>query len=182
MIVSAALLQRERGVPGTGLPEVLKHSGAPRGSVYHHFPNGRAQVAEEATAYAADQLAVGLESMLEERPLLDVLDAFAAMWAAVLRDEHFAAGCPVAAGALDYTPDSGARRAAASGFDRWRAAIAAALERSGVSAERSGLLAMSTISAFEGAIVLSRAQQSTDPLDAVTALLREVVERELAAS
>ena len=54
MILSQALLQRERGVAGTALPDVLEHSGAPRGSIYHHFPQGRTQLAEEATEWAAD--------------------------------------------------------------------------------------------------------------------------------
>ncbi len=41
MIQSAALLMRERGVDATSFSEVLAHSGAPRGSIYHHFPAAR---------------------------------------------------------------------------------------------------------------------------------------------
>lgn len=182
MIVSAALLQRERGVPGTGVPEVLAHSGAPRGSVYHHFPDGRAQLAQEATAYAAGQLADGLDKLLEERSFTDVLDAFAESWIGVLEGEEFAAGCPVAAGALDHTAGSGARQAAADGFDRWTKSIERALQRSGVASDRAHLLALTAISAFEGAIILSRAKQSIEPLKAVTATLRELAERELASA
>jgi AcrR family transcriptional regulator len=182
MIVSAALLQRERGVPGTGLPDVLKHSGAPRGSVYHHFPGGRAQVAEEATAFAAEQLSRGLDALLADLGPVDALDAFAALWRDVLSGEQYAAGCPVAAGALDHTPHSGARRAAAAGFDRWNRAIAHGLTDAGVTAERADLLATTAISAFEGAIILSRAKQSTAPIDAVATILRDVLTRELSGA
>lgn len=38
MVVSAALLIRERGAHATAISDVLQHSGAPRGSAYHYFP------------------------------------------------------------------------------------------------------------------------------------------------
>src|SRR5438874_421534 len=115
MIVSQALLQRERGVAGTALPDVLDHSGAPRGSIYHHFPEGRAQLANEATQWAADFISRRLEQSLAERDTVAALDQFVADWLTVLSDSEFAAGCPVVAGALD----AGTRDTAAAGFRRW---------------------------------------------------------------
>lgn len=179
MIISAALLQREFGVPGTGLPDVLKHSGAPRGSVYHHFPNGRDQVAAEATAYAADQLSTGLAALLAERSLSDVLGAFADIWRYILESENYGASCPVAAAALDYTPNSEAREAAADAFDHWTELIASALRDAGIADDRAGRLASVTISALEGAVILCRAKHSLEPLDLATAHLKESLEREL---
>ena len=44
MIVSTALLIRERGAHSTAISDILEHSGAPRGSAYHHFPGGRTQL------------------------------------------------------------------------------------------------------------------------------------------
>ena len=44
MVVSAALLIRERGAQPTAIADVLEHSGAPRGSAYHYFPGGRTQL------------------------------------------------------------------------------------------------------------------------------------------
>lgn len=38
MIKAAWLLIAERGVEGMSTREVLARTGAPRGSVYHHFP------------------------------------------------------------------------------------------------------------------------------------------------
>jgi AcrR family transcriptional regulator len=45
MIQSAALLFREHGYSGTGFRDVIEHSGAPRGSIYHHFPGGKEELA-----------------------------------------------------------------------------------------------------------------------------------------
>lgn len=56
MVRSAAFLFRERGYSGTGFRDVIAHSGAPRGSIYHHFPEGKAQLAEEAVRYAGEFL------------------------------------------------------------------------------------------------------------------------------
>src|SRR6478736_3312651 len=136
MILSQALLQRERGVAGTALPDVLEHSGAPRGSIYHHFPDGRAQLAEEATKWAGD-------------------------YVARLQETDFAAGCPVVAGALDATT----RQAAAAGFKRWEELLRDALEGAGLPAARAESLAVLFIASIEGAIVLSRAEGTTRPIE-----------------
>ena len=52
MVESAALLFREQGYSGTGFNAVIEHSGAPRGSIYHHFPGGKAELAAETVRYA----------------------------------------------------------------------------------------------------------------------------------
>ena len=51
MLVSAAEVMRERGAAGVTIDEVLARSGAPRGSVYYHFPDGRNQILTEALRY-----------------------------------------------------------------------------------------------------------------------------------
>src|SRR2546430_4337245 len=54
MIRSALYLMGEQGIEATSFSQVIEHSGAPRGSIYHHFPGGKAQLVEEATRYAGD--------------------------------------------------------------------------------------------------------------------------------
>src|SRR6059036_1384349 len=83
MIQSAALLFRERGVEGTAFADVLEHSGAPRGSVYHHFPGGKLQLAEEATRHAGDFIAVGLAAALEHDDPITALETFIDVWIAI---------------------------------------------------------------------------------------------------
>ena len=51
MVISTALLIRERGAHSTAISDVLEHSGAPRGSAYHYFPGGRTQLLCEAVDY-----------------------------------------------------------------------------------------------------------------------------------
>jgi TetR/AcrR family transcriptional repressor of lmrAB and yxaGH operons len=181
MIRSQALLQRERGIAGTALPDVIEHSGAPRGSIYHHFPRGRSQLAEEATRFASDWITDNLERALASGDVLAAHEAFVDDWLAVLRESRFAAGCAVAAGALAGPPDDGARRAAADGFRRWETLLRGAFETRGMTAPRAETLAVSAISSIEGALVLSQAEGSTRPLERVGAHMRRLIAEEIAA-
>src|SRR2546423_13662638 len=96
MVVSTALLIRERGARATSLDAVLEHSGAPRGSIYHHFPGGRDQLLREATEYAGEYVARRLERGGD--PLAALADPFGGDRENLVAPP-FRAGGPVAAGA-----------------------------------------------------------------------------------
>lgn len=66
MITSTAALIRERGARATSIDAVLEHSGAPRGSVYHHFPGGREQLLREATVFSEEYVARRIERGSDE--------------------------------------------------------------------------------------------------------------------
>src|SRR3954471_22966161 len=97
MIKSAALLFRENGYSGTGFSQVIEHSGAPRGSIYHHFPGGKEQLIEEATRYGGDVVVKLLTEAIEQHDPVAAVDSIGGFWRAVLYDSDFAAGCPVIA-------------------------------------------------------------------------------------
>src|SRR5436190_10163008 len=65
MIESALILMGQKGVEATSFSQVIEHSGAPRGSIYHHFPGGKAQLVEEATRYAGDIVANLAEAQID---------------------------------------------------------------------------------------------------------------------
>ncbi len=179
MIISTALLVRERGARATSLDAILAHSGAPRGSVYHHFPGGREQLLREATTYAGDFVARRIERRGDDP--LAALDTLFDDYCRNLEATDFRAGCPVVAVAIETAEDGPDLRACTLGaFDSWRQALARALERSGVPAGRADDLAMHTIASFEGAIILSRAYHDLQPLERVRSELRALVEAELA--
>src|SRR4051812_20903833 len=100
MIVSTAVLMRERGARATSIDAVLEHSGAPRGSVYHHFPGGREQLLREATDYAGEYIAQRLERTSADDPLA-ALDNLLEEYRATLLATDFRAGCPVVAVAVE---------------------------------------------------------------------------------
>lgn len=175
MIWSAALLMRKHGVDGTSFTDVIEHSGAPRGSIYHHFPRGKAQLIEEATRYAGDFTASGLAAALGEQDPVPAIRSFVAAWSAALRRSDFSAGCPVVAASLEGDRLPAARAAAGAAFTSWVETLAQALHRHIPSRERACELATTVIAAVEGAVLLARAQRSTEPLARVSATLERLL-------
>jgi TetR/AcrR family transcriptional repressor of lmrAB and yxaGH operons len=175
MIETAAVVMRERGVEATSFSEVLARSGAPRGSIYHHFPGGKAQLIEEATRYAGDFSAAGLTAALGEDDPVAAVQAFTAGWIRILRKSDFAAGCPVVAAALEGERTPGAREAAAAAFTHWERLLTDAIETHTDSHERAQALATLVIASVEGAVVLARACRSTAPLERVATEMRALL-------
>jgi TetR/AcrR family transcriptional regulator, lmrAB and yxaGH operons repressor len=175
MIESATVLMRERGIAVTSFSEVLAHSGAPRGSIYHHFPGGKAEMIEAATRYAGEYVAAGMTRALEQKDPLAAVEAFGTFWRKLLRASDFGAGCPVVAAALEGERSPGVREAAGAAFARWEAQLADGLESAGVAAGRASALATLVVAGIEGAVVLARAEQSMAPLEHVTAELERAL-------
>lgn len=181
MVRSAAVLLRERGYAGTGFRDVIAHSEAPWGSIYHHFPGGKAQLAEEAVRYAGDLVAQLIEHSPPDDPVTTLRD-FVSIWKQGLEASDFRAGCPVVAVATEAPADQPALGEAAShAFASWEQALAATLRRAGVASARARRLATITVAAIEGAIVICRARRTTGPLDDVGKELELVIKDALPA-
>jgi AcrR family transcriptional regulator len=180
MIMSTALLVRERGARATSIDAVLEHSGAPRGSVYHHFPGGRRQLLREATEFSGEYVERRLERSGADGAL-PAIEALLDHYRETLLATDFRGGCPVVAVAVE-SPEKGPdlRDAALAAFDRWRSALARALEASGIDAVRGEELGVLIIAAFEGALILSRTSRDLGPLETVHRELGELVQAELA--
>jgi TetR/AcrR family transcriptional repressor of lmrAB and yxaGH operons len=182
MIQSAALLFRERGVQGTSFADVLAHSGAPRGSIYHHFQGGKTQLAEEATRWAGEFIVAGTVAALAQNDPVRAIDTFRKQWTRILRDSDFAAGCPIVAATLEGDREPAVRDAAGQAFTAWEKVLAAALREHGVPTARAASIAALLIAAIEGAIVLARAKRTTRPLEQVSRELQTVVSEALPAA
>jgi AcrR family transcriptional regulator len=164
MVRSAARLLGERGFAGTGLRDVVAHSAAPRGSIYHHFPGGKAQLAQEAVDLAADASTVPLKNAPDPVAALHAcLDA----WRRRLEDSDFQAGSTIAAVATTPADVEGTREAAAAAYERWTETFADVLREDGVRRKKAARLATLASAAIEGALVLCRARRDTAPLDDV---------------
>jgi TetR/AcrR family transcriptional regulator, lmrAB and yxaGH operons repressor len=175
MIESAALLFRERGIQGTSFADVLAHSGAPRGSIYHHFRRGKTQLAEESTRWAGEFIVAGTVAALAQHDPVQAIDTFRRRWSATLRRSDFAAGCPIVAAALEGDREPTVRDAAGLVFSSWEKVLVAALRERGVPGARADTIATLLIASIEGAIVMARAQRSTRPLERVAKELAHVV-------
>jgi AcrR family transcriptional regulator len=170
MIASAVKLLAMHGFQATSFSSVLRDSGAPRGSVYHHFPDGKDQLIAAAIDLAGDR-ALAFTDSFAGLSAPEIVDAFAGLWRAVLLRSDFRAGCAVLAVTVSADAPELVERAAAI-FRSWRERLAAALEAAGIEAGSARALAVTIIAACEGATVLCRAEHSLEPLDAVAGQLR----------
>ena len=182
MVISAALLIRERGAQPTAIADVLEHSGAPRGSAYHYFPGGRTQLLCEAIDYAGEYVATRIA---DADSGLAALDGLVAYYRKQLVRSDYRAGCPVVAVTVEAgDPAKGDQAApvierAAAAFARWTDVITQRLVADGVSAARAAQLATLITTAIEGAIIVVRASRDLKPLDTVHGQLRDLLQAEL---
>jgi TetR/AcrR family transcriptional repressor of lmrAB and yxaGH operons len=181
LIAAAIGLFRRQGYAGTGLAEILAQSGAPRGSLYHYFPQGKAEIAEVALRAVGGRMTGALQSLAgaSASPGEMVL-RYAAALAASLEKSAFRDGCPVATLVLEAAPESARLTAAGrDAFSAWTGVVAGMLEGAGVAAARADRLADFTIAAMEGALLLARARQSTAPILAAAEELRRLFDAEV---
>lgn len=170
MLDSAVLLLRERGAAGVTVDAVLERSGAPRGSVYHHFPGGRNELILGAVRQAGDYIAAMVDGSRAEGDAQQMLEHLVRFWKRALTKTDYRAGCPVVAVAVDsreHLPD--AAELVREIFARWQASLAEVLAAGGFPADRAQRLATLVVSSIEGAVILCRAHRDLGPLDDVLA-------------
>jgi TetR/AcrR family transcriptional repressor of lmrAB and yxaGH operons len=167
MLLSAAEVLRERGAAGVTIDEVLIRSGAPRGSVYYHFPDGRNQLLTEALQFAGEKITALIDDAVDQGGI-PLVRMFVEFWERTLAGSDFTAGCPVVAAAIGSADDEPALTAIAGEiFARWRMALTRAFATDGFDDSEAGSLAVTCIAALEGAVVLCRSTGSAEPLRAV---------------
>jgi TetR/AcrR family transcriptional regulator, lmrAB and yxaGH operons repressor len=170
LVIVAAQLFRQKGYAATGLSEVLAAAGVPKGSLYHHFPEGKADLARAAADWTAEVL------------LRIVRDAFAGAtsWQggvttlfykmAKLFDLSATADtCPISALLFDGPEGAAFRDHAAGLFDRLIEGLAAYAERHGRSDPQSD--AETVLIALEGSWTLARSRRQSDVLRRMPARL-----------
>jgi TetR/AcrR family transcriptional repressor of lmrAB and yxaGH operons len=173
MVASAVNLLARHGLQSTSFSEVLEDSGAPRGSVYHHFPRGKDQMIGSALDAAGDR-AIELLDRKAGASAEEIATWFLHIWREVLIRGKFEAGCAVLAVAvaadspelLDQT---------ARVFRTWRRRLAELLEQGGLQAADAARFAAVLVASSEGAVVLARAEQSLEPFDLVAEQLVDQV-------
>lgn len=181
MIEAAERLLRREGYAATGWRTVVEAAGAPWGSAYHHFPDGKEQLAAEAVALGGSHVAVALEEALTggANPA-DGVRRWFTMAGGNLARSGFSDGCPVATVALETAPRSERlSQACTAALQTWKARLARDFARAGAPQARAEQLATMTIGSLEGALLLARLERGTEPLNLAADLICGLLETEL---
>jgi TetR/AcrR family transcriptional repressor of lmrAB and yxaGH operons len=169
MIEGAARLLAEKGLQETSFSEVLALTGAPRGSIYHHFPGGKASLVAQALDLQRTKSIAVIESA-RGRSAVEVAATFLNAWRQLLLVSHFQIGCSAVAVAVAADSDDLLERSGAV-FRDWTSRLGELLALGGVPAEAADGAAALLVAGSEGGVILSRAQSSIDPFEAVAAQL-----------
>lgn len=169
---TAAKLFQEKGFDGVGLNEILAAAGLPKGSLYHHFPNGKTDLALEAAAFADREMLRIIEESFESASnykdgATTLFHKLAKMFE--LMGKH--TGCPISE-ILFAGPDRAEFRAqSATYFDGWIASIAGHASRLGETEEIAQQHAERLFISLQGCWTLARANEDSDPLRRAPQLL-----------
>lgn len=172
IVAAAAGLMYQRGVAGTSTEDVQRAAEVSASQIYHYFESKKSLV----RAVIAHQTRTVLNI---QAPLLSRLDSIEALEAwrdfmvEVQQRRHCHGGCPLGslAGELaDTDPD--ARTDLADGFARWETAIRQGLQAMQKRGELDttadpARLALATLAAIQGGLLLTQTRGDTDALEAV---------------
>jgi AcrR family transcriptional regulator len=174
MVQAAKQLIRERGYNATAFSDVLKLSDAPRGSVYFHFPGGKAQLAMEAAqAHAHEQVEIIDRAAAEASSAAEFIGLYVDLGREGMVASKYSRGCGIAPlvteGAAQESAEvsESSRRAFSEMTDR----LAFHLVAFGVDRAAARVLGDAVIAGVEGALITSRALRSPAPFDSVRAVL-----------
>jgi TetR/AcrR family transcriptional repressor of lmrAB and yxaGH operons len=182
LLKGARRLLAEKGYAGMELRDVAARGKAPRGSIYHHFPGGKRQLAAEAVALEGRAIRDSIEASLAERGVRETLFLFGQIFIRRAADHPETIGCPVAAAALARPEDPALAAAATAAFASWEDPIARDLTEQGVDPGRADAFAGLVVSTIEGALLRARAAGDTAPLETAVAGLGDALEALLSAS
>jgi AcrR family transcriptional regulator len=168
IIDSAAALFFERGVAGTSLDDVGAAAGVGKSQLYHYFRD-KAELVRAVIERQADRIVTA-----HEASKLDSWDAWERWRGQVVelqRQRQCKGGCPIGSLASELADaDEIARGALVAGFDRWEAVF-----RDGLTTmQAEGLLrsdadpaalALSTLAALEGGLLLCQTRKDVAPLE-----------------
>jgi TetR/AcrR family transcriptional repressor of lmrAB and yxaGH operons len=161
------------GYFGTGLNQVIAASGAPRGSLYFHFPGGKDQLVGESVRRAGRAVGEALADRAGAGDsAADAVEGLLRLLGDRLAASDWRRGCPVATVALETAATSDTlQQACAEVYASWEAALRDRL------ADRPDAddLATTVLALVEGALLLARAHRSREPLDRVARRVRALL-------
>lgn len=163
LATQAGYLFQQKGYHGVGLSEILDRAGVPKGSLYHHFPNGKADLALAAADIASTEvLRIINDAFDPARDYKDGVTTFCYKLAKYFDLHDGNVGCPVSATLLGGQEDVRFRQALSSIFDGWIDLFIAHAVRLGQSQDEAAHNAKRLFLSLEGSWTLARARRDSD--------------------
>jgi TetR/AcrR family transcriptional repressor of lmrAB and yxaGH operons len=144
---------------------VVADSGAPRGSLYFHFPGGK----DELVGAAISQAGEAIDALIRGVDADDATDLVTILLTVLgqrLEQSSWSRGCPVDTVALETSASNDAiQKICSTAYASWHGSLRDKLRADG--RDNADDVATLLLAALEGALLLARAHRSIDPLTAV---------------
>ncbi len=166
IVRSAAVLFRRYGYAASGTNDIVALSGAPKGSLYHYFPRGKEQIAEEVIAYAGELVRSTLARLCDEHDSPGaIVRAYGASLAGWMAESGYRDGCPISTILLEIAIEAeGVAQAGKAAFAAWEDVLATAFEARKIPRARAVELAGLAVCSWGGALVVAKAARSSQPI------------------
>jgi TetR/AcrR family transcriptional regulator, lmrAB and yxaGH operons repressor len=166
IIEATCILLERQGYHATGLNQIVQESGAPKGSMYYHFPGGKEELTVAAIYRVGRLIAERIrESLNTVDDDAQAVRDFIRTMAHYVETADFRGGGPITTVALETAGTSSPlATACADAYGLWQDAFSRKLSASGFSVGRADVLAEFIVGSIEGALILSRTRRTIAPL------------------
>ncbi|MBS9717421.1 TetR/AcrR family transcriptional regulator [Pseudohalocynthiibacter aestuariivivens] len=172
LIKTAARLFREKGFHGTGIAEILLKSETPKGSLYHHFPAGKADLAKAAASWASEGMLEIIDAAFEgASDFQDGATTLCYKLAKFFDTAQEWQSCPVSSALFDGPGNEEFRDFADQIYTDWTESIIRQASRLGLETDDAGKAAETLLLAIQGGWTMARAKRSSDVLRRIPSLL-----------
>ena len=179
ILETTASLMQKQGYCATGLNQIIKESGAPKGSLYHYFPGGKEELAVEAIQTSARQLAGTLQQSIGEMgSVAKGIPHFIREYAIYFEESGYEKGCPISTVTLETANTSEALQEASRNlYHSWCQVIIDHLVDEAWQEDEAHEMAIFMMSSFSGALVMSRAAQRIEPLEVIAKQFERILSK-----
>ncbi len=177
IVEAASRLLEEQGYHATGLSQIVEESGAPKGSLYYYFPDGKREISETALRETGQRVESNIRQILGSassaaKGVQTLIETIGRRMEA----SNYQAGGPITTVALETAPDSKRlNRACQEIYNDWRVALRNRIVEDGVGGDRADRLAGTVLASIEGAMVLARTHQDRGPLEEAATSMTELI-------
>ncbi len=178
IIEIATKLFQQKGYMGVGLSEILKACNISKGSLYHHFPNGKEELLVACLQSLNEVITLDIENIFDQHPTTK--EATQAMIEKLI--VHFETEGTI----VGYTFSSivsemaslsePVRNACSLLYSKMQRIYSNKLVADGFSTETAHSIALTMVATIEGGMLLCLTQNASDPLKTISLVLPNILQ------
>lgn len=169
----ATTLFQQKGYKGVGLTEILKECNITKGSLYHHFPNGKEELLIACLQSMSDAITMDIENIFKRyETTQEATQAMIEILVTAFEREGTITGYTFSSIVSEMASFSEPiRNACSSLYTKIQGIYSNKLVADGFSEERAHSIAVMMTASIEGGIMLCLTQKASDPLKTISHVL-----------